>query len=390
MVNTWSKLFAIIMISCSGQLFAYDYGDPTADEQAHLEVINRARSAPAAEAFRLDIDLLEGVVPGEIDFRPAQPLSFNAVLTDVARSHSADMLLRQFFGHYNPDGYSPFDRMTTAGYIYNSAGENIAIIGTTDPIDSTEASLKLHDNLFIDSNFPGRGHRINILASDYREIGVGLAYGDWIQGDTVFNSAVVTTNFGLRFEDNPILLGVVYDDLDNDWFYDAGEGVSGIDVDVLQTGDGTVTASAGGYGMEMTRGGFLVTFTHEALGSIVKTVQIEEQNVKVDALLSEFLPSNTPSQCATLTDDQLLVPCVTVGGRSFIADLSVGDADPEILLLNHFQPVAVTPTAQCAVYRQKTGTVHFPCIRMDDDTFRADYSLAASTPIRIRLDSVTQ
>ncbi len=376
-MNYRYKLLALL-ISCSSQVFAFDYGDPTADEQAHLEVLNRARLAPTEEAFRLGIDLLEGVVPGEISYQPVQPLSFNASLTEVARSHSIDMLLRQFFGHFNPDGQNPFDRITEEGYIYSSAGENIAIIGSTEPIDSVAASLELHDNLFIDKSFPGRGHRINILAPDYREIGVGLAYGDWFQDETVYNSAVVTTNFGLRFDSTPILLGVVYDDGDNDLFYDAGEGVENISIEILQTGDSTATASAGGYGIELSNGNFLVTFTHPDLGSIVKTVQIGDQNEKVDALMSEFSEPNTPSQCATLSGDQLLVPCVTIDSSTFIADLSISATTPETLLLNQLQPVDMTVTAECAIYREATETVHFPCINAENDTFPADYSVTGS------------
>ena len=57
-------------------------------------------------------------------------------------------------------GWTHFDRMTAAGYIWNFAGENIAA-GT-----STASSTMV---LWMGSP----GHRANILQMDFREIGVG-------------------------------------------------------------------------------------------------------------------------------------------------------------------------------------------------------------------------
>jgi len=57
----------ILMIFASIQvpaLAAYDYGDPTAQEQEHLELINRARATPKAEAARLS---MAGVTEGVSD-----------------------------------------------------------------------------------------------------------------------------------------------------------------------------------------------------------------------------------------------------------------------------------------------------------------------------------
>jgi len=61
-------------------VYSFDYGDPTAAEQAHLEAINRARLNPPAEAARLGIDLYEGVTAGDISGLPVQPLVLNSKL----------------------------------------------------------------------------------------------------------------------------------------------------------------------------------------------------------------------------------------------------------------------------------------------------------------------
>jgi uncharacterized protein YkwD len=55
------------------------------------------------------------------------PLAMHAGLAQVAFLHSADMHIRGFFDHINPDGDDPFDRMQNAGISYSYAGENIAM-----------------------------------------------------------------------------------------------------------------------------------------------------------------------------------------------------------------------------------------------------------------------
>src|SRR5438552_15691489 len=70
----------------------YSHGDPTAEEQLMLELVNRARANPAAEAARLGIDLNEGLEANTISAEPKQPLAFNPQLIQAARGHSQWML----------------------------------------------------------------------------------------------------------------------------------------------------------------------------------------------------------------------------------------------------------------------------------------------------------
>jgi uncharacterized protein YkwD len=91
-------------------------------------------------------------------------LSVNGTLTSVAQAHSQDMATRGFFDHNSPDGRSPFDRMTAAGYQFRSAAENIAA-GQRSPQDVVTAWMN------------SSGHRANILNCGLTEIGVGYATG---------------------------------------------------------------------------------------------------------------------------------------------------------------------------------------------------------------------
>src|SRR5881397_193855 len=72
---------------------------PSDVEQYMVELINRARSNPAAEASRFGIDLNEGLPAGTISPDAKQPLAINPYLTDSARSHSQWMIDNDVFSH---------------------------------------------------------------------------------------------------------------------------------------------------------------------------------------------------------------------------------------------------------------------------------------------------
>lgn len=93
-----------------------------------------------------------------------KPLVWNDTLADTARMHSQDMADRGFFSHENPDGQTPFDRMTAAGINYKKAAENIAA-GQATP----EAAMQSWIN--------SKGHLENIMREDLEELGVGIARG---------------------------------------------------------------------------------------------------------------------------------------------------------------------------------------------------------------------
>ena len=92
------------------------------------------------------------------------PFTLDAALADVARRHSADMVARGYFGHINPDGLDPFERMAAAGITYTSAAENIGWAG-----DATLAHNALMSS---------PAHRTNLLNPQLGRIGVGIVRKD--------------------------------------------------------------------------------------------------------------------------------------------------------------------------------------------------------------------
>ena len=93
-------------------------------------------------------------------------LVWNGSVADVARAHSDDMVTRDFFSHTNPDGLSPFDRLSAAGIAFTAAAENIAYGYPT-----AQAVLQG----WLDSP----GHRANIENCALTEHGVGVTRAHW-------------------------------------------------------------------------------------------------------------------------------------------------------------------------------------------------------------------
>ena len=86
-----------------------------------LELINRARADPAAEASRDGIDLNEGLAAGTISTAAKQPLAFNPDLIDSALGHSQWMIANQLFQHDGPGTTDPGERMTDVGYDFTGS-----------------------------------------------------------------------------------------------------------------------------------------------------------------------------------------------------------------------------------------------------------------------------
>ncbi len=115
------------------------------------------------------------------------PLKVNPVLCKVARAHAENMAKNQQLTHVL-DGQNQFQRIKGAGYRYRYAGENVAR-GNVEP----EETLKgLMDS---------KGHRENILAERFTEIGIGLARDP--RGKLTYYTQVFATPKPPVTEDDP-------------------------------------------------------------------------------------------------------------------------------------------------------------------------------------------
>ena len=83
-------------------------------------------------------------------------------LMRAARRHACDMIERSYFGHRDPSGTRPSQRVRRTGYKSCLTAENLAM---------GQKSVEEVQAAWMDS----RGHRKNILLPDIRDIGIGVA-----------------------------------------------------------------------------------------------------------------------------------------------------------------------------------------------------------------------
>ncbi len=110
-----------------------------------------------------------------------RPFCVHPALQKAARSHSKDMIRRNYFSHGTKGkNESACERMRRFGYRWRYCAENIGYNSTPDRMF----------NQWMHSS----GHRRNILSGKYREIGIGACTGDFKRVKTT----MYTVDFGTR------------------------------------------------------------------------------------------------------------------------------------------------------------------------------------------------
>jgi hypothetical protein len=232
--------------------------EPTPAETLILELMNRFRADPSAEAdFIVAHYGKPGGIFGSADtqmflkevkaLKPMPPLVMNLQLLDAARKHSSYMIQNGLTHVEEPGkpgffGASPWDRMKLAGYQGGGGGEN-AFAGSQGPLDS-HVRFIVDDGAGPGGMQPGRGHRANMIGN-YREVGPGAVPNG--------HGLSVTHDFSSRAAAR-LVGGVVCVDLDDDKSYSLGEGKDGV---LITASDGShaSTWGSGGYALELKSGG---------------------------------------------------------------------------------------------------------------------------------------
>lgn len=261
-----------------------DYGDPTAEEQELIELMQRGRRDPVAEAQRINAKY--GTSLDFSSFQPRQPVSHNGFLEAAADGHADDMATRGFYGHVNPDGVNANGRVIASTYDLNDYFGTNATINLTENIGKGTGSApgnllttpqSVHDTFIIDAGVMGAKHRVMILGqgqfSKYRENGMGYLHRA--------PSDYIVEEFAYTKRDKPFLLGVAFNDNDGDGIARVGEGQPGATVTLSHASGfsiSTQTKTAGGFSFEVFVPG---TYTLTIDGRSTQ-VTIGTDNVKVD------------------------------------------------------------------------------------------------------------
>jgi Ca2+-binding RTX toxin-like protein len=307
----------------------------TAEQQLALELINRSRSDPSGEFdaliadadsmtavqsnitsairyFGVDLDLFMSQL---LAYTAVAPLSWSDTLATSATAHNTLMIQYDQQSHNLPGEPGLADRFDQAGYDnWTRIAENIYAYS----YDIVYA----HAGFYIDwggSAATGgmqdpAGHRNAILNGAFTEI--GIAWQAESDGGTRVGPYLTTQHFGTRWDYDPQLLGVVIDDLDDDDFYDIGEGLGGVTITAVGASGTFVTTSweSGGYQMVLPNGVYEVTFSGGALeGTITMDVTISGENAKLDAFAgdavtapSDPVPTDGNDSLVGTADDELL------------------------------------------------------------------------------------
>ena len=162
-------LFSILITT--GSSTAQSYNEPIrvlGSEEENTQDQNQPQDPPQNNGVNLTdyeaaILYLINTVRAGNGLAALQP---NQSLTDISRTRSGDMLARDYFSHYTPEGKTVFNILRECGIQFNSAGENLA---HSKPADIGTADA------FLNAWMNSPTHAANILRDKYGIIGVGMA-----------------------------------------------------------------------------------------------------------------------------------------------------------------------------------------------------------------------
>lgn len=120
--------------------------------------------------------------------RPLPPLALSGGLGRAAADLAREQAQTGALGHRGADGSSPFARMSRHGRWHTHAGEAIDYGGAT--------ARRVVYNLIVDDGVRDRGHRLNLLAPDFRVAGIARASHPQFRQVCVIDFAAAYTEAG--------------------------------------------------------------------------------------------------------------------------------------------------------------------------------------------------
>ena len=273
-----------------------DLRHPNGEEQELLWLTNRARQDPVAEGIWLATETHAEVAGGRsffnVDLVKLQaefaaleakpPAAFDARLYAAAKSHSDDLIARDAQDHNNQ-----FNRIDDAGFDYTAARGNVFSFASSSL--NGHAAFNIDWGNTADGMQTGRGHRQAIMSidGDYTNTGMASVVENnsmtWV-GERVItqNFAKANTNSSNHF--NRFIVGTVWEDVNDNRRYDAGEGFAGVRVEPDNGTYHAVTSAGGGYAIPVeSAGSYQVTFSGGNLGqAVMRSVTVAADSVLLD------------------------------------------------------------------------------------------------------------
>lgn len=250
----------------------------SSDELVLLELVNQARQNPLAAAQSLGVDtnsITDNLINNSSELADIleqgllSPFNMNEKLFAAAINHAYDMLENSYYASVSPDGRTVEDRIMDQGI--NEPAFSGEVLGSLTSGGLIELEPSDIAEIFFEANFkaelkPDKEKRC-VLNTNMKESGISFNVVSVDNGDGFYNTRyLLVADFAANaVENNPYLVGVVYEDSNKNGLYNSGEGLEGIQVSVQDTDKNTknkidfFTNSAGGFAIALDSGTYQVT-----------------------------------------------------------------------------------------------------------------------------------
>lgn len=168
-----NKIFAVLL---AGTLVCFGAGEVFAKAGKQLPFQLKQQGAPQKKAPQtLNIEVEEIIFQKTNQVRAKKSkksLRKNPTLANLAKTHSQDMLTRNYLSHVNPEGKTVLNRIDPkTGRPKTHVGENIHYIESGGGLWDGEAISEW----MISDWLRSRSHRKNLLSKQFTQIGLGCA-----------------------------------------------------------------------------------------------------------------------------------------------------------------------------------------------------------------------
>ncbi|RYE41443.1 MAG: hypothetical protein EOP21_08800, partial [Hyphomicrobiales bacterium] len=232
----------------------------------------------------------------------AGPLAWNEKLASAARLHNSAVIEADEQSHQLAGEPPLGQRLTNAGYEWSIAGENVYAFALNliythagfmvdwgyDQADYDGQDVRSEFATIGDGMQDEAGHRYTIMNPNFLEVGIAITYETL--SSTEVGPMVATQNFAApaAAASYYYVTGVAYNDTNRNNFYDANEGVAGLQVNVRL--GGVRSNEAGSYSLAVFTGPTTITLSQAGLdGAVVVTANIVSENLKLDVVNGDTL-----------------------------------------------------------------------------------------------------